>query len=200
MTGNIYNVGLRCRIKRKNGFGAFIAFILLIVLSVSAFFIYLHIMHIYYPKMYSDEISKASAKYNVPESVIYAVIHTESHFDPSAVSLRGATGLMQIMPDTFEWIAGKRKEKVTEEMLLIPEINIDYGVYYLSYLNSILGDWELVYASYNAGINRVREWLENPEYSDNGALVNIPYPETESYVEKVIYAKDKYCRLYKIDR
>ena len=57
-----------------------------------------------YPLKYQDEVKAASEKYNVDEALIYGVIKTESNFNPDAVSHAGAIGLMQITPETFEWI------------------------------------------------------------------------------------------------
>lgn len=156
------------------------------------------IVRIMFPTPYENEVEAASKKYNVPPAVIYAVIMTESGFDASAQSYRGAKGLMQIMPDTFWWLVGLRGDPAnySESSLYESAVNIDYGVYFLSYLYSEFEDWSIAFAAYNAGANRVSEWLENEEYSENGRLVDIPFPETAGYVKKVSIAAKIYENLY----
>lgn len=93
---------------------------------------------------------------------------------------------MQLMPETSKEIAQKLGEKFSEEELFNPETNIKFGCYYLGYLlNKFSGDITNAVASYNAGFNRVISWLNNPQYSSNGKLTNIPVLETKNYVKKV---------------
>ena len=93
------------------------------------------IQKITHPRDYSDYITKYSEEYNVPEAVIYAVIKVESDFDPVAESSAGAIGLMQLMPSTFEDLTVNfLKENLDKHAIYVPEINIKYGTYYLSYL------------------------------------------------------------------
>lgn len=149
-----------------------------------------------YPLGYRQEIMKASDEYNLEPEFICAVIHTESRFDPEATSPVGAKGLMQLMPETFLWLASVRGEDRTESDLLTPRINIDYGCYYLRYLADTYGDIYTAAASYNAG-SVVTSWLGNPDYSSDGiTLSSIPYPETEDYVEKIKTAQQMYQSLY----
>lgn len=152
-----------------------------------------------YPKKYAEYVSICSEKYSVPEEIIYAVIRTESGFDPWAESHAGAIGLMQITPDTYDWLLFKRgEEKVSE--LTDPYTSIEFGTYFLSYLYNKFGAWDTAFAAYNAGMNRVSEWLCDARYSKDGKLTNIPYPETESYVKKVNNAINKYQKIYDINR
>ena len=87
-----------------------------------------------YPLKYEDYVEVYAKQNNLSPSFVYAVIECESSFDNEAVSYIGATGLMQIMPDTFKWIAEKLGEVYSEGLLYDPETNIRYGTYYLSYL------------------------------------------------------------------
>ena len=143
---------------------------------------------------------KYSAKYNVPEYLIYAVIKVESNFDPLAESSAGARGLMQMTESTFKWLTGSAhlQEYLPFEALYIPEVSIRYGTYYLSYLMRRFDhNTDTVIAAYNAGETKVSEWLNDPEYSDgNGGLASIPYAETRGYVKKVNYAIEKYKEIY----
>ncbi|MBQ8758874.1 MAG: lytic transglycosylase domain-containing protein [Clostridia bacterium] len=150
-----------------------------------------------HPMEYLETVEKCAEEHSVPKEIIFAVIKTESKFRSDAVSSKGAIGLMQMTPETFTWLCSKNSDDANDPNLLYtPEINIRYGVYYLDMLYSEFGSWETALAAYNAGPSRVREWLKNPEYSENGVLTNIPYKETREYVQKVMEAKDKYIELY----
>lgn len=151
-----------------------------------------------HPLKYMDFVEKYSEEYSVPKSVILGVIKCESDFQSNAVSKAGAVGLMQIMPATFTWLSSdKLGENYDVGMLYDPETNIKYGTYYLSYLFLEFGDWETVYAAYNCGPNKVKEWQTDEEYStDGGKLQKIPIKETKSYVSKVKKAEALYTKLY----
>lgn len=165
-----------------------------------AFFAYNHFVDRYerevYPRRFQAEVSKAAAEFSVPEYIIYAVIRTESSFKSDAVSSKDAVGLMQITPDTFNWLLTKTGEKLTSDKLYDPMTNITYGTLFLSMLYSEFGDWETAYAGYNAGMNRVRKWLLDPEISNGKELLQIPFKETSQYVKRVCDAADIYRRLY----
>ncbi len=147
----------------------------------------------FYPVKYYDIVEKYSQEYSVPPEIILGVMRAESSFVADAVSYKGAVGLMQLMPSTYEWLCTKTGDTANESFLYDPNVNIKYGTYYLSYLYSRFGVWETVYAAYNAGDNRVRGWLENEEYGLDGRLINIPFEETAAYVEKVT----KNVKIYK---
>ncbi len=157
-----------------------------------------------HPKDYSDIVEKYAVEYNIPPEVIFAVIKTESGFDPNARSSAGALGLMQMMPSTFEWLTGEEhlNENLITLKLFDPDVSIRYGTYYLSYLKNKFFttdevDWDIIFAAYNGGEGNVAKWLSAPECIDkNGKLVNIPFPETRSYVSKVNKALDTYKELY----
>lgn len=148
---------------------------------------------------YKQEILLAANTYDFSPEFLCAVIYTESKFKADAQSSAGAMGLMQLMPDTFMEISSRRGESRQESDLLIPEINIDYGAYYLRYLMDTYG-YEDIYtacAAYNAGLSNVNEWLKNEEYSYDGkTLHTIPYKETANYVNRIKTAQYMYLRLY----
>ena len=172
----------------------------LAAIVAGALFVYSFLVKKYenemYPRLYGDIVSGCAEVYAVPEHIIYAVIRTESGFDEYALSSKGAVGLMQITPDTFNWLLSKTGESLITDDLYKPDINIRYGVYFLSMIYSEFGDWRTAYAAYNAGMTRVRGWLDDPELTQNGKLVNIPFNETSNYVERVADAADTYKRLY----
>ena len=149
-----------------------------------------------YPQSYSEYVEKYSEMYGVPEYIVYATIKVESGFSSNAVSSAGAVGLMQLMPDTFQYLMAENKEAYEPDLIYGPETNIRYGTYFLSLLYSEFGVWDTAFAAYNAGRGKVNEWLKSPDYNSNGKLVNIPYPETAAYVQKVGKAMLVYKKLY----
>lgn len=153
-----------------------------------------------YPLEQRQYIDQYAGEYGLEPAHVAAVILCESSYDPNAVSAVGARGLMQIMPDTGEWIAGKlgESESYSSDRLFEPELNIRYGCWYLSYLKDRFdGDMRKVTAAYHAGDNRVRQWLEDEAYSTDGqTLDTIPYKETNKYVKRVLAAYERYQELY----
>lgn len=144
---------------------------------------------------YRTQVVKYSEEYELDPYLVSAIIHTESANDKKAVSRAGAVGLMQIMPDTGEWIAGKQKDDKFD--LTDPDTNIRYGCWYLNFLLSRFESTPTAIAAYNAGHGIVKKWLQDDEYSDDGVtLKNIPYKETSAYVNKVQRAYEKYKKLY----
>lgn len=150
-----------------------------------------------HPTPYGETVALCSAEFGVPESVVYAVIKTESDFDPLAVSSVGARGLMQMMESTFDDVRRELGQTHTYDDLFTPEISIRYGTYYLRYLYDMFGSWHLAFAAYNGGLGNVKRWLADPECTDGeGNLSYIPFEETRSYVYKVEKSVDAYEALY----
>ncbi len=148
-----------------------------------------------HPRKYAEYVEKYSEEYGVPEEILYAVIKSESNFTADAVSDVGAIGLMQLMPETFEWICSKTGDESNTSFLYDPEVNIKCGAYYLSYLYAKFSVWETTYAAYNAGEGNVREWLANEEYGLDGRLVEIPFEETAGFVKRVSENAEVYREL-----
>lgn len=155
------------------------------------------LLRVLYPVKYSELVSQYSAEYGVAEPLLYAVIKTESSFNPDAVSSAGAEGLTQITPETFEWLRMKSGETDGELSLFDEETSIKYGAFFLSLLLNEFGCTETAVAAYHAGRGRVNGWLASADTSPDGkTLVNIPVPETAHYVKKVTRAIDIYTNLY----
>ncbi len=175
--------------------------IAIIILALLALVGYPYVKKWAYPLEYEDYIVQYSEENDLDPYLVCGVIHTESHFDVDAKSRVGAIGLMQIMPETGEWIAKKMPlENYSEEKLKDPETNIKMGCWYLKYLlDKFDGDLTLVLAGYNAGPNRVAQWLDDEKYSEDGKLTNIPYQETEDYVKKVQNAREVYKSYYTLE-
>lgn len=157
----------------------------------------------FYPREYALEVSAASAEYGVDDALIYAVIRCESGFREQVESHAGAVGLMQLMPETFEWLQSSRDGEVTMSAasLLDPSVNIEYGTYLLHILlDKYDGNEATAVAAYNAGSTNVDSWLSDPAYSIDGMnLSTIPYEETKKYVEQVEKTKEMYKKLYDTD-
>lgn len=147
-------------------------------------------------KKYNDYIVKYSGEYGVEERLVKAVIKTESGFDEKAISQKGACGLMQLMPSTFRYASclfEKENYNTNDDDIFIPEKNIKCGCKYLKYLKDIFVTDVEVLCAYNAGEGRVKEWLGNKNYSDDGkTLKKIPYNETYDFVKKVTF----YTKIY----
>ena len=192
--------------RSKTNYGLIVIIVLLIAVAFGFVFdlICTGIEMLTYPKPeeYASFVEKYSLEYGVPENLIYAVIKTESGFDSSVVSKKGAVGLMQLMPATFEWLTKDiLRDHLGVGMLYDPETNIKYGTYYLSRLYNKFGDWDTALAAYNCGEGKVAEWLVDSRYSADGKkliIKNIPseYKETKNYVNKVNTAFEKYKKLY----
>lgn len=151
----------------------------------------------FYPLKYLALVELAAERWDIPSSVILGVIHTESGFDENALSHAGAIGLMQLTDDTYDWIYFLRREDCPpHDTMGIPAYNIDAGAFLLSWLYRQYGRWDTVFAAYNAGYARVNKWLEDPEISENGVLVNIPISETEQYVKRCTEAEEIYREVY----
>lgn len=153
----------------------------------------------FYPQKYVQEVESSSREFGVDEDLIYAVIRTESGFRQEVESHAGAVGLMQLMPETFEWLQEDLDGKVTypPERLKDAAVNIRYGTYFLSWLLERYGNVDTACAAYNAGISNVDEWLSDSRYSSDGrTLRTIPYKETAQYVERVREALEMYRKIY----
>jgi len=126
-----------------------------------------------------------------------AVNCAESRFDPMAESHKGAIGLMQLLPETAAWIAEKLELPApTDEELLEPEVNIRLGIWYLSYLlDRFEGEEMLALAGYNAGPNRVKDWVSAGTIRV-GKPSSIPYEETRNYVIKIEETRAIYRERY----
>ena len=156
-----------------------------------------------YPFRFREEIVAAAREFELEPWHVAAVVRCESSFREQALSGAGAMGLMQIMPETGSWIAGKLGEKDTyaDENLYRPEFNLRYGCWYLHWLmERYHGDRTLVTAAYHAGQGTVDKWLADGEVSADGqTLTTIPYDSTRVYVQRVLAACEKYRTMYDFD-
>ena len=151
---------------------------------------------IFYPLPYYDIVMENASEYQLDPWLVFAVMKAESKFDRRAESIVGASGLMQIMPETAWWISSKLGKDITAEDLKRPDINIELGCWYLAYLGEEFSyNVPVTIAAYNAGHNRVNEWLANAVWDGTLAGIDqIPYPETRQYVKQVLRNLEGYHR------
>ena len=152
-----------------------------------------------YPVAYTDLIKTYAAEYALDPYLVQSIMRCESSNDPLAVSSVGAIGLMQIMPDTGEWIGHKIDPELAYslDMLQDPATNIEYGCWYLRFLyDRFSGRTMEIIAAYNAGHGSVEEWLSDARFSKDGILTTIPYESAALYYEKVMSAYENYTTLY----
>ncbi|MGI0494957.1 transglycosylase SLT domain-containing protein [Alkalinema pantanalense CENA528] len=149
-----------------------------------------------YPFPYMAQIESWSRQRQLNPMLVTALIRQESRFEPQIKSSVGATGLMQVMPDTASYIASQIKLK--EYKLDRPEDNIKLGTWYLNYTHQeYSGNSMLAVASYNAGPGAVGGWLAKSKTQDADEFVEaIPYDETRGYVKAVFENYWNYLRLY----
>lgn len=131
------------------------------------------------PAEFEQLIRTCSDKYGVSSSLIKAVIHAESGYNPNAVSSKGAGGLMQLMPATAKSL------KVADRFN--PKDNVEGGVKYLRFLlDTFNGDVSLAVAAYNAGLSRVAKYGGIPPYNETRTYVNRVLSYMKSYQESGI--------------
>jgi soluble lytic murein transglycosylase len=153
------------------------------------------IFGINYPLAFRELVASNAAANAIPESLVYAIMRSESNFSPAVLSPVGAVGLMQIMPATAETIS-----KGSSARLTTPDLNIRLGAKYLrDLLNTYGRNIPLAAAAYNAGPGNVKRWRSGfGEMPQDEFIENIPFRETREYVKKVIAAMELYQRLYRL--
>jgi soluble lytic murein transglycosylase len=156
------------------------------------------ILQIIFPLTYWDSIKRNAAIYELDPYVVAALIAQESTFDPTAHSGANAWGLMQIVPATGKRLAtalGIRRFRTS--MLTNGDTNIRLGTLYFKRLVTQFGGAYYALASYNAGENRVVRWkAERPGMDEDEFIDDIPFPETQNYVKRILGTAEDYRRLY----
>ena len=150
------------------------------------------------PLQYQAVIRQQAAQKHLDPALVAAVIYAETKFD-SRTSPAGAEGLMQILPQTAEYLAHRSgATSFTTADLATPRVNIAYGSYYLRYLlDQYHGSTVLALAAYNGGEANVNSWVTKAHnHGDRFSIADIPFPETRAYVERVLQARRDYRRTY----
>lgn len=169
-----------------------------VLLAIGGYIGYNKYVESTYPIKYQMYVEKYAVENRLNKYFVYAVIRTESGFDPYAESNVGARGLMQIMEDTFDWIKYKSDdENAVYYDMYDAETNIKYGCRLLGYLMEEFGSVEVAAAAYHAGRGNVNNWLGDKQYSSDGVhLDKIPISDTAHYVDKITKAMEKYVKIY----
>lgn len=149
-----------------------------------------------YPLLFRELVLAEAERAQLPASLVAAVILQESEFHPAACSPVGARGLMQLMPETAEWIHQALESRPGKPDLLEPTTNVRLGSTYLNYLRERFDGQEVaVLAAYNAGPQQTQDWL-NQKHGESLRVSDIPFAETRCYVEAVLQSERRYRELY----
>ncbi|MBA4601634.1 lytic transglycosylase domain-containing protein [Thermoactinomyces mirandus] len=154
-----------------------------------------------YPLKYEENIFNSAIQTKADPFLIMAIIRAETKFQPNQQSHVGAQGLMQIMPDTVDFIIRNGKFSPSlRDYVYDPVTNIQMGSWYIAYLTERYhGNKVAVMAAYNAGHGRVDKWLREGVWDGTRQnVMQIPekYGETRHYVTRVSYYYEKYKQLY----
>ena len=156
------------------------------------------LLQVIFPLTYWPLIQKHAAAHKLDPYMIAALIAQESTFDHDIKSPANAWGLMQVVPATGRRIAkqiGIRGFQTSS--LTHPETNIRIGTYYFARLVQQFGGTHYALASYNAGENRIVRWkAERPGIDEDEFIDDIPFPETQNYVKRILGTAEDYRNLY----
>ena len=149
-----------------------------------------HDFSLRYPTPFREELSPIARQIDLNLAWAYGLIRQESRFIMNASSSVGASGLMQVMPNTAKYVAKKiGMTNYTNDKLSDTNTNLTLGS---NYLNMVLidldGSWVLASAAYNAGPSRSKAWREKLSGPTEGAIFaeTIPFNETRTYVKNVL--------------
>lgn len=211
--------------RRRRSPGAALTWLVLLAIAwVGVSFGARQVARHFYPIRYKALIWEQAEKYGLSPFLVLAVIRVESGWRPDAVSNKGAQGLMQLMPDTAAWAltemglqaapaagskgpgsgpaAAPAAEPGAEPGAGAadyrdPELNIRIGTWYLAHLRDRFdGQMVAALAAYNGGEHNVRRWLGAGWSATDGAVAEIPFPETRQYVQRVLTDRRRYQALY----
>ncbi|MFY9561781.1 MAG: transglycosylase SLT domain-containing protein [Terriglobales bacterium] len=152
-----------------------------------------------FPKPYWSDLRKYAVLNGLDPYLVASLIRQESEFNPVAVSRANAVGLMQLLPVTGKRVAKEIKLKgYNPSQLYTPAVNLQLGTrYFKSMVDKYGGQLEYALAAYNAGTDRVGDWLEQGHYRDAQEFVeSIPFTETREYVQAILRNTTVYQRLY----
>ncbi len=151
-----------------------------------------------FPKPYWVDLKRFSSDNALDPYMVAALIRQESEFNPAAVSRANAVGLMQLLPKVGKSVAKQEKLKhFSSNELFVPGVNLQLGTKYFRSMVDKFGAFEYALAAYNAGAERVQEWLGQGKYRDPQEFVeSIPFTETREYVQAILRNANVYQQLY----
>ena len=154
---------------------------------------------ILFPRPYWTDLQRQAEANSLDPYLVASLIRQESEFNPGAVSHADAYGLMQLLPRVGRDEArAAHIRRFSVAALLAPGTNIQLGTHYFKEMvTQYRGQVEYALAAYNAGSNRVNEWVQSGHYSDVAEFVeSIPFTETREYVQAIMRNAKVYQRLY----
>ena len=151
-----------------------------------------------FPKPYWTDLKRYSSDNALDPYLVASLIRQESEFNPNAVSRANAVGLMQLLPKVGKGVAKQEKLKhFSATQLFTPGINLQLGTRYFRSMVDKFGAFEYALAAYNAGSDRVEDWLGQAKYRDAQEFVeSIPFTETREYVQAILRNANVYRQLY----
>jgi soluble lytic murein transglycosylase len=152
-----------------------------------------------FPKAYWSDLRRYAAANGLDPYLVASLIRQESEFNPYAVSRANAVGLMQLLPKTGKAVAKEVKlKRYSSSQLYTPAVNLQLGTrYFRGMVDKFGGSFEYALAAYNAGSDRVEEWLGQGKYRDPQEFVeSIPFTETREYVQAILRNANVYKQLY----
>ncbi len=152
-----------------------------------------------FPRPFWNDLKRFSVANGLDPYLVASLIRQESEFNPLAVSRANAVGLMQLLPRTGKLVSKQVALKhYTPSQLFTPTVNLQLGTYYFrGMVDHFGGSFAYALAAYNAGSDRVEEWLGQGKYRDEQEFVeSIPFTETREYVQAILRNASVYRQLY----
>jgi soluble lytic murein transglycosylase len=152
-----------------------------------------------FPRPYWSDLKRYSSAHGLDPYLVASLIRQESEFNPLAVSRANAVGLMQLLPKTGKNVAHQESLKhFNATQLFTPAVNLQLGTrYFRGMVDKFGGSYEHALAAYNAGSDRVEEWMGQGPYRDSPEFVeSIPFTETREYVQAILRNAAVYKQLY----
>jgi soluble lytic murein transglycosylase len=152
-----------------------------------------------FPRPYWADLKRFSIANGLDPYLVASLVRQESEFNPAAVSRANAVGLMQLLARTGKLVAKEEKlKRYNASELFTPEVNLQLGTrYFRGMVDQFGGSFEYALAAYNAGSDRVVDWLGQGKYRDAPEFVeSIPFTETREYVQAILRNAAVYKQLY----
>lgn len=182
-----------------------VAFLLLIALSVGFGFAYDGIATAIEKKRnpqlehLKPFVKSVCEEYAVPEWFLWGLMKVESDLNSQLISDDGEIGLLQISEDRYRMIYETVFDGTVPEtdLLFSPKENLRVGAAYLSFLFDRYGVWQVTLAAYEAGTDRIDEWIADPNHmTATGKIKMFPDKKTEDFTNSVLSAVETYTKLY----
>ncbi len=155
------------------------------------------VLKVLFPLDYWPLIQRYSAERHLDPYLVAALVAQESTFEADVRSSANAYGLMQLLPATARRYAPRVGLRYSKGLLTSPDANLRIGTAYFADLLREFGDLHLALAGYNAGEQRVEQWkAERPALDRDAFIDDMPFPETQNYVRRILGTADDYRRLY----